>query len=360
MRGPASLSALSGEMLAWVRAGGRPTRGDWRHRLLLPWQSFWFERHRTMSRRLGHASAPPSTDPVFILGMWRSGTTLLHELLGACPALIAPTTWQCLHPSVFRLRRAPAGARSAPRPMDGLAVTATSPQEDEFALLALGVPSVYRGFLDPRRLPELSAWLDPAAWSVAAPPGWLELWQEFLVDVAGEREGRLLLKSPSHTFRLRALTQAFPGASYVWIVREPTELWRSNLEMWRSMFRTYALWDWDEATLAEFLTVVLQQAARCLAIAVAELPPERLVVLELDRLTRSPLESARAVNARLGLAPWADMAEPIARRAKQLADHRRTPYAGAELSPRVQGTLDALRVVQERALGSHGLDGPSR
>jgi len=240
--------------------------------------------------------------------------------------------------------------------MDGLAVTATSPQEDEFALLALGVPSVYRGFLDPRRLPELGAWLDPAAWSVAAPPGWFAIWQEFLVDVAGEREGRLLLKSPGHTFRLHALMQAFPGASYVWTVREPLELWRSNLEMWRSMFRTYALWDWDEASLAEFLTVVLQQATRCLATAAAALPPERLVVLELDRLTRSPLESARAVNARLGLAPWADMAEPIARRAEQLADHRRTPYADAALPPRVQGRLDALRVVQERALSSHGLD----
>src|SRR5210317_1805419 len=35
------------------------------------------------------------SQPVFILGHWRSGTTLLHELLAADPSHMAPTTYQC-------------------------------------------------------------------------------------------------------------------------------------------------------------------------------------------------------------------------------------------------------------------------
>jgi hypothetical protein len=321
----------------------------------LSWQSFWFERHRAMALRLAPGSPSAFRDPVFILGMWRSGTTLLHELLSASPALLAPTTWQCLHPTVFRLRAAPGVVRSGPRPMDGVAVTAASPQEDEFALLALGTPSVYRGFLDPRRLPELAQWLDSDAWSVADPPGWFDVWRGFLADVARGQNGRLLLKSPNHTFRLRALRQGFPDASYVWLARDPIELWLSNQKMWRAMCGAYALWDWDEPSLEDFLLAAFRHAVRCLATAVAELPRERLVVLDFERLARAPVEAARAVNTRLDLAAWAEMAEPIAWRARELADHRRQPYDASALPPRVRTALDELRQAQERARASHGL-----
>ncbi|OFZ97441.1 MAG: hypothetical protein A3H35_11845 [Betaproteobacteria bacterium RIFCSPLOWO2_02_FULL_62_17] len=46
--------------------------------------------------------------------------------------------------------------------------------------------------------------------------------------VAGGRAGRLLLKSPNHTFRIRALIEAFPGAAYVWAVRDPRQVFFSN------------------------------------------------------------------------------------------------------------------------------------
>ena len=41
--------------------------------------------------------------PVFVLGHWRSGTTLLHEILALDPQFEAPTTYQCLNPHSFLL-----------------------------------------------------------------------------------------------------------------------------------------------------------------------------------------------------------------------------------------------------------------
>jgi len=52
--------------------------------------------------------------------------------------------------------------------------------------------------------------------------------REFLAGVAGGRAGRLLLTSPNHTFRIRALIEAFPGAAYVWAVRDPRQAFLSN------------------------------------------------------------------------------------------------------------------------------------
>src|SRR5262245_25743508 len=43
--------------------------------------------------------------PVFVLGHWRSGTTLLHELLARDPRHAAPTTFDCLSPHHFLVTR---------------------------------------------------------------------------------------------------------------------------------------------------------------------------------------------------------------------------------------------------------------
>src|SRR5882724_3153170 len=224
---PTVVFPVGRETLAWIRDGGTPSRASWSGRLMLGWQNYWFDRTLGLQRRLPSAPAL-SSDPVFILGLWRTGTTHLHELFSACPGLLCAATWQCMNPASLRLNAAPRQSRMMQRPMDHLSISALSPQEDEFALLALGVPSIYRGFLDPRRLPELSQWLDPAVWASGEPPGWTTAWQEFLSGVVAGRSGRLTLKSPSHTFRVRALTEFFPKASYVWLIRDPVATFLSN------------------------------------------------------------------------------------------------------------------------------------
>src|SRR5262249_27456922 len=78
-------------------------------------------------------------DPIFILGHWRTGTTLLHELLIRDPRHTYPNYYQCLVPNHFLLTQG-WFPRCVPflmpprRPMDNMAISWDSPQEDEFAL----------------------------------------------------------------------------------------------------------------------------------------------------------------------------------------------------------------------------------
>jgi hypothetical protein len=64
------------------------------------------------------------TPPVFVLGFWRSGTTLLHELLCSDPQFGFPSTYACMNPSHFLLTEAWASGRKTPRtanrPMDNM------------------------------------------------------------------------------------------------------------------------------------------------------------------------------------------------------------------------------------------------
>src|SRR5437899_1782767 len=88
-----------------------------------------FFRHRV---RRTHIAQPP----LFILGHWRSGTTLLHELLILDPRHNFPTTYQCLEPNHFLLTervltKVFSWLLPNRRPMDNMAAGWDRPQEDE-------------------------------------------------------------------------------------------------------------------------------------------------------------------------------------------------------------------------------------
>src|SRR4051812_38118427 len=98
------------DFIAWIRLLARNRFAvGWRYlyiaaivtfvsffHMLLRWmQQAWYgqEIKRT----------PIPDAPVFIIGHWRTGTTLLHELLILDPRHTYPNTYQCLEPNHFLL-----------------------------------------------------------------------------------------------------------------------------------------------------------------------------------------------------------------------------------------------------------------
>jgi len=335
-----AFGAASTALVDWLRAGrGDPTpRGLLRYR----WNRPFFEWNLAMQRKL-LPPAPLPRDPAWILGLWRSGTTALHDALCAASDLATPRTWQCMAPASFAITGRPRTAARQPRPMDDLVIGTDSPQEDEFAWLLLGGDSAYRAFLDPSRLPELAATLDPRRWRTRPWPA-EDRWRTFLGQVGAQdgRGRRLLLKSPNHTFRALGLLDRFPSSSFVWITREPDAIVRSNLKMWRSMIELYALRPLPPALLEDFIGQALAQAAGVLDALREICPREQLVVVRQEDLLADPDPLVRGVlsrwNATGTCAPPAFTGTP--------------PEATTAPSGAVQ---DLLRRAQQRALASHGL-----
>lgn len=186
--------------------------------------------------------------------MWRSGTTYLHELLTASVDANSPRTWQCFDPSAFRLKAKPLSGRTVQRPMDAVLVDALSPQEDEFALMAAGADSAYRFFLDPRRWRELLPALHTEHWAASGlSAAWIRELSTFLGWCVEDPHKPLIVKSPNHLFRAKALKAIWPQAKFVWVVRAPEQVWHSNLRMWKAMAQRYALWFWQKGDLENFV-----------------------------------------------------------------------------------------------------------
>ncbi|MDR7271860.1 hypothetical protein J2X20_004528 [Pelomonas saccharophila] len=322
------LHSFDAELLAWLRAGaGWPSLGLGT-RAQLRWRSAW----ATLNRRLSEArvvQAPPLAPPLFIVGPWRSGTTVMHELLTAATAWPTPLTWQCMNATAFQLLPAPPQSIGVARPMDGLEISALSPQEDEFALLTLGVDSAYRGFLMPERLPELLHTLDPRYWSEHEAE-WLPRFERFMAGVlasSGQAGRRLILKSPNHSFRLPALLRRFPEAQVVWMVRDAATVFHSNRKMWQAMFAEHRLMAGSADGLDAFLGTALQGCAQVLKQLQAELPPQRWIAVEQTTLAADPQAVVAQVMQQLGLqpAPGAALEAALARTRQGRIEHYEQP-----------------------------------
>lgn len=303
------LHSFDADLLQWLKAGEGWSSLGLGTRAQLRWRSAW----ATLNRRLSEArvtETPPLAPPLFIVGPWRSGTTVMHELLTAATGWPTPLTWQCMNATAFQLLPAPPQDIGMARPMDGLEISALSPQEDEFALLTLGVDSAYRGFLMPERLPELRHTLDPRYWKEHETE-WLPCFERFMAGVlasSGQAGRRLILKSPNHSFRLPALLKRFPEAQVVWMVRDAATVFHSNRKMWQAMFAEHRLTTGTADGLDAFLGTALQSCSQVLHQLRTELPPQRWIAVEQTTLAADPRATVARVMRQLGLPPGPDAA----------------------------------------------------
>jgi len=209
-----------------------------------------FNAMLALTQQLAWGSAIERTDltapPLFILGHWRSGTTLLHEYLSLDSRFTTPTTYECFAPWHFLLTERLVtrfGGFLIPdrRPMDNMQAGWKLPQEDEFALMNLGAPSPYLRVMFPN---EVIPFLDTLSSSEFTPRN-LDHWKRkfvwFLKALTLHNKKRLLLKSPPHTGRVGILHEMLPEAKFVHIVRDPRKIYPSTMKLWRSLDAHQAL-----------------------------------------------------------------------------------------------------------------------
>jgi hypothetical protein len=189
---------------------------------------------------------PIRHDPLFIIGHWRTGTTLLHEMLILDERHNYPNTYECLEPNHFLLteeqfKRWFRFLLPSRRPMDNMAAGWERPQEDEFALCMMGQPSPYLTIAFPNHPPQDQAALDLDGLPPQARRAWKTAFLRFLRHLTIKDPRRLVLKSPTHTCRIPALLELFPNARFVHIVRDPYVVFPSTINLWKSLYETHGL-----------------------------------------------------------------------------------------------------------------------
>jgi len=170
----------------------------------------------------------PIKQPIFILGLPRSGTTFLHNLLAEDTANLVPRAWQTIYPYPRRAGRAN-GADRRPK--------IVARQFASFVRLVPELPSLHPldangaqecieitaqvmrslRFDTTHYIPSYQEWLERA--------GHLEAYRfhkRFLQHLQHQTlPATWVLKSPDHIYALDALLEVYPDARFVFVHREP-------------------------------------------------------------------------------------------------------------------------------------------
>ena len=262
----------------------------------------------------GIRAARIEQDPIVILGHWRSGTTLLHELLARDPRLVAPSTIQCAVPSHFVLSEQFATERlgfllPARRPMDAMRMGFSRPQEDELALCNLGLPSPWWTVAFPADPPPDPDYETLDALSQAARDRWIAAWTGFLRAIQFEHPGRLVLKNPLHTYRVPLIRGVFPEADFIHITRDPHELVPSCLHFWRRISEDHGLQRPRTADLEDRVISSILRMDRRLEATWEAIPARHRHRLRYEDLVADPVGTLRLLYGHFGW-PGGDEAEP--------------------------------------------------
>lgn len=296
------------DLQAWLAARGAANDGP-----LSRARAALFETCRRLQGQVAAAKIAPEVTGV-VIGLWRSGTTALHELLAEVPGLDAPRTAACFRPASFRLLPPVRNGRMQ-RPMDRLVVTPASPQEDEFALLLLGAPSPYRAFLSPMHLRDAFDEAVADAGQRAVP-----ILREFLSVLETQDRHGIVLKSPPHLFRIGHILATWPRARAIYLARDPAEMFWSNMRMWTNMISHYRGLVFPRDQLEAFVARVFAVAAQSLHELCRRLD-DRLLLVEYEALATDPVASVERILGALDLRPENpdDVRSRLAAAARRLA-----------------------------------------
>lgn len=285
--------------------------------------------------------------PVFIVGMPRSGSTFLHELLATDPANRAPQAWEVMFPvSTGRDRPADAAQRIrkaafclwwfrrlAPRADAVYPLRARTPHE---CVAIQSYSFMSEEFLSTCRIPAYQAFLRSADLSPA-----YEWEKRFLQHLQLDRpERRWVLKSPDHVYGLEALFATFPDATLIQTHRDPLEVLASSADLTQVLHGLYGRPADRAETLAAEARTLADNTERF--IGFRHRHPEladRIVDIKYTELAADPLTALRRIYEQMGVR----LAEPAAERMRQLAA-KRTRYSGprASASPEWLQLEDAL------------------
>ena len=172
----------------------------------------------------------PITEPLFIIGMPRSGTTILQALLNQDAAHRSPLCWECLlpHPAPtpesYRSNNRIDTIRTEFEQLFKLVpdfrrkhyMEVDSPQEC-IGVMALNFTSFQ--FMAQAYLASYREWFLEQA-DQAGNFRWHRRFLQFLQS-GGVRTSRWLLKSPVHLMRLKALFEVYPDARIIMTHRHP-------------------------------------------------------------------------------------------------------------------------------------------
>lgn len=271
--------------------------------------------------------------PVFIIGFWRTGTTLLHNLLCQDPNAAFVSTFQTIFPHLvlsqgWWLKRLLNNFLPAYRPFDNVIMHMDFPQEEEIAMANIQGISFYKFWYFPQDFDlcyrnELV--LDHAR------PQWIRRWEHaygVLIRKAMINTGgtRFISKNPSNLGRIPQLLEIFPDARFIFTYRDPYSSLESFYRFSDKVLPATSLQQVPDSRSREPYARIYSDLLARYDADRALIPPQNLIELRYEELEKDKIGVLRQIYSRLGWPGWEEALPHFQSYIESIKGYEKTRY----------------------------------
>ncbi|MBQ3332336.1 MAG: sulfotransferase, partial [Thermoguttaceae bacterium] len=123
----------------------------------------------------------------------------------------------------------------------------------------------------------------------------------FLKALTVAHPTRILLTSPPHTARSKAILERFPDAKFVYLHRDPYTLFPSTYNLWMKLSRTHGVQIPRGENLQEKVFCDFERMDAAYQEDIHLLRDDQLIDISFDQLTGAPIETLQKIYEKLRL-----------------------------------------------------------
>ena len=246
-------------------------------------------------------------DPIFILGHWRSGTSFFQNALLEDPNTTSITIFRSLFADNFllmepwlkpilswfsRLFNIPYSIQKTRLDLD-------IPGELETAMASMASLHTYTwGHIFPKRF--LSFLEGLTLFKGQDVDSWLSDYDYLIKKISYHSKGRqVIVKSPGDTARVLALLKRYPKAKFIYLHRNPIEVYHSNKYLWKVILKENALQKIDDNMIEQHIIHGYRLLISKYLTDREKIPANQLIEVDFKVFLNDPLAQLECIYSQL-------------------------------------------------------------
>ncbi|MBQ7646521.1 MAG: sulfotransferase [Clostridia bacterium] len=271
--------------------------------------------------------------PLFILGHWRSGTTLVQYLLAQDKNFgnfdpVFNFAFNFYYTLGWLFRPLTKGSLSERRPQDNMRLSLDLPLEEYMAFAKIEADSLYPVNYFPmsfKKYMNNSYWQDFPRKKADK----LEKKYDRMLKKASHynKHKMLLLKSPDNTGRMTELYRMYPEAKFINIYRNPYTVIRSTMHLYKSVFDLWTLQDLpDEETLEDMVIDNFKRMYESYFKALKVIPEGLVYEIRFEDFEKDPYPYLKEAYEKLDLGDYEKAKPGFEEYMKAEKDYKKNEY----------------------------------
>ncbi len=271
-------------------------------------------------------------DPIFIVGHWRSGTTLMHYLFTQDKSKGLVSNIEVYAPQFFLAfpnftRKLIIASLPETRPMDEIKINADLPGEEEHSLGAYDKYGYFHSMIFPRNFKTYASY---KSFDDAKPKDlkrWKKRYEFFIKKVALRNNNkRMVLKNPANSYRMEHLNKMYPKAKYIHLYRNPYEVFASSIKFHLDTSRIFSLQTWNEEEYKNNILGIYKELFEKIDDDVKDISKENILYIRYEDFIIKPLETMEKVYSDLKIKGFLEAKEGMQKYLETDKDYKPRKY----------------------------------